>query len=720
MRNFICTFMALLIFNTAFSQNNKGNSVDSPTNVLDSVLVKSYLKKIYFTKSSTAGIRLSLPLIETPQSIQVINHEIIKDQQAQNLNDLTKNLTGVINNNSYTSYTMRGFTNYYPNSFIIFDGFMGNMYQWSQMVQLYNIDKVEMIAGPASALYSVGTPGGVMNMVTKKPLDEKQYSFTITTGSWNLFDVSADLGGAIDKHKKLLYRFNIGYNTANSFRPYQFNRNLLIAPSLVYNFSDKTNISLDLVNNDNHTRFAYDRGGLVFMNPDSTYNFNRALSSFVHNSPSDFGHINSNSITLKFNHAFTSNFRLTYLSRFVNNHFDMGEHYGTMYGDHYLTHLDTLERRYDKWLYTPYNLQNSIFTTFDFGKSNFKNSLITGIDYQLYGATKNQYIDDVAAPISISNPDYSKDDFTKYPVPDQYENDRQDTKQLGLYLQDLISIKEKFKLLLSGRYEHFLWINKPLSSANWSQTNDSSVANVFLPRIGLVYTLDKSNTLYGSYCESFNPQYDNTRGSGGPFPPQKGKQIELGFKAQIVEGKLFTTLALYHIDYINVLKSDPTDPSGKKQIAVPGLSSRGIELTAQGNLGDFNIIGGYAYNRVVFSANSPLGVKGGRYDNAANHVANIWIKYVLPNKSNSNKWSISFGGKYIGDRVGSGFNQHFLMPAYALFDAAIGYSMQDFSFDLIGNNLFNQKYVLGAYYSDLQVPMGTPLNWKFSIRYSIK
>lgn len=694
--------------------------LNETTKELEPVVVKANTRNKYVKSLSTSGTRLSLKLIETPQTIQVITSEVIKDQQAQNLNDVSKNMTGVVNNNMYTSFTMRGFTNYYPNSFITFDGFVGNMYQWSQMVQLYNIDRVEMIAGPASALYSVGSPGGVMNMSTKRPLNKETYSFNISTGSWNLIDVSADLTGSLSKNKKLLYRFNAGYNHANSFRPFQYNQNLVIAPSLTYNFNDKTNLNLDFVNADNKTRFAYDRGGLVFMNSDSTYNFKGALNKFVHNSPQDYGKINSSSLTLRFNHEFSKKFKLTYLSRLIRTYFDMGEHYGNDYGDHYLTQLDSLPRRYDKWTYKPYNIQNSAFTTAIFGKESFKQTLVTGIDYQHYGATQNKYIDDVAPSLSVANPDYSKDNFNRYPLPVQYENDRQDTRQIGLYFQDLISINDKFKVLLAGRYENFLWINKPLSTENWSQTNDSSKVSVFLPRVGLVYTLTNSQSVYGSYCESFNPQYNNNRGAGGPFPPQKGKQYEFGYKALYFGGRLMMTAALYSIDYVNILKPDPADPSGQKQIAVPGLTSRGAEITTQGNIKQFSIIAGYAYNHVVFLGNSPLGVKGGRYDNAPGHIANFWIKYAIPDNVQLKGINISLGGKYVGNRVGSGLNQHFLMPAYFLLDAAINYHVKNFDFDLNGYNLLNTKYVLGAYYSDLQVPMGTPMNWKFSMRYTIK
>src|SRR5690606_174296 len=149
---------------------------------------------------------------------------------------------------------------------------------------------------------------------------------------WNLADFSVDLGGPLTKSKKLLYRFNVGYNTGNSFRPYQFTRNLLIAPSLTYKISDKTDINLDYVYAFNKARFAYDRGGLVFMNPDSTYNWNGALSKFVHNSPADYSTINTHFVTFRVNHEFNDNIKLTYLSRYKSTVFDMGEHYGVYYG----------------------------------------------------------------------------------------------------------------------------------------------------------------------------------------------------------------------------------------------------------------------------------------------------------------------------------------------------------------------------------------------------
>lgn len=698
--------------------------LNETTKELEPVVVKAVNQKKYVSGISTAGTRLPLTIAETPQTIQVIPQQIIQDQQAQNLNDVAKNLTGVISNNMYTSYTMRGFLNSYYNQFITFDGYIGNPYFWNQMVQLYNIDHVEEIAGPASALYSTGSPGGVINMVTKKPLENAAYSFNISTGSWGLVDAAADLGGALSKDKKLLYRFNIGFNNQNSFRDRIFNTNYVIAPSLLYKFSDNSTLSADFVSTYNQQRDGEDHGGYVLMKPDSTYDWKNINIKFNFGSPADYSRILNNSITLKFNHRFSDKVQFTFMSRYLHQNLHSGEIYGYYWGDNYLTSLpDSMTRGYNKWDYKNFNTQNSIFFTINIGNKKFQQTIVAGADYQRLGDIHNRYVSDVAPSVSFINPDYSQDNFNFAINENTNVYDAlSSTRQFGAYVQDLISVNDKLKILLAGRYDNYYYTIRPnAADASSYLTNDTSSAHVFLPRVGIVYSLNKNHSVYGSYCQSFQPQYSNLKPSGGPFPPQKGKQYEIGYKGLFFNGRLLSSLALYSIKFVNILQTDPNDPSGVRQIVIPGLTSNGVELTFQGNINsEWSIIAGYAYNHVVFTENSPLGVKGGRYDNAPNHVANFWAKYAMPQKSPLNGLSMSLGGKYVGNRVGSSYNQYFLMPAYFIPDAAVNYNINSFNIGFNAYNLLNKHYAVGYYSSDLMVQVGAPLNWKLSVRYSIK
>ena len=708
----------------AGEKTNIDFKLNEATKELEPVTIKANAARKYIRNSSTSGTRLPLSLVETPQTIQVITNEIIKDQQAQTLNDVAKNMTGVIVNNMYTSYTMRGFLNSYYNQFITFDGYIGNPYFWNQMVQLYNIDHVEEIAGPASALFSTGSPGGVINMVTKKPLENAAYSFNLSTGSWGLIDASADLGGLLLKNKKLLYRLNIGFNNQNSFRDRIFNTNYVVAPSLLYKFSDRTTLSADFVSTYNQQRDGEDHGGYVLMKPDSSYDWKKINTKFNFGSPADYSRIYNNAITLKFNHQFSDNVQLTFMSRYLHQSLNSGEIYGYYWGDNYLTALpDSMTRGYDTWSYKNYNFQNSFFSTIKFGKGNFKQTFVVGADYQRLADIHNRYISDAAPSISFTNPDYGNDNFNfAININTNVYDALSSTRQLGVYVQDLISVNDKLKILLAGRYDNYYYTIRPnAADASSYLTNDTSNTHVFLPRVGIVYSVNKNNSFYASYCQSFQPQYSNLKPSGGPFPPQKGKQYELGYKGLFFDGKLLSSLALYSISFVNVLQTDPSDPSGVRQIAIPGLTSNGAEITLQGSINkQWSIIAGYAYNHVVFSDNSPLGSKGDRYDNAPEHVSNFWVKYSLPEKTALKGLSVSAGGKYVGDRVGSSYNQHFLMPAYFIPDAAVNYNINRFNIGFNAYNLFNKKYAVGYYSSDLMVQVGAPLNWKLSIRYTIK
>ena len=700
------------------------------TRMLHEVDINSNKLKKFADTISSSGLRMNLPIVQTPQSVQVITHDVIQDQQAQTLNDVTKNMVGVIANNNFSSFTMRGFSSIestYSNNFITFDGMLGNPYYWQQLLPLYNIENVENIGGPAAALYSVGTPGGVINMTTKRPLEQAAYSFNVTTGSWGLIDASADLGGPLSKNKKLTYRLNIGYNNQNSYRAYQYTENLVIAPSLSYKFNEKTSIDVDYVYAGYNTRVFEDAGGALLMNKDSTFNWKGVNKNTIFYSPDDYGTVKNSYATLSFKHKFSDHFKLNFISRLTESSLYSNQTTGNYFNsgpntNDFMSIPDSMYRQYIIWNDKSYNFINSLYTTETFGGEHFKNTIITGIDYQLYGS-KDYYVQGAATTLSFTNPNYSMDAFSNYPISAAsfVEDQKQQTTQLAGYVQDLISIGNHIKVLLAGRYENFMWIERPNGSDNYTQVNDSSKAHVFIPRAGLVYSFNKWHSVYASYCESYSPQYDNSRNNGGPFPPQIGQQTEVGDKLFWLNGKLMTTIALYSIYWENILGPTPTPTNPNHESVIPGLTSQGIELSAMGNVKQFNLIGSYAYNNEVFATNSPLGNKGDRYDNSPRSIANLWVKYSFKDNSKLKRFSISIGGKYVGDRLGSTLlAPHYLMPAYFLLDAAINYSYKKFNFSLNGYNLLNATYITGWYASDFMAQVGTPLNWKLSIRYTIK
>ncbi|HVM88009.1 MAG TPA: TonB-dependent receptor [Puia sp.] len=695
---------------------------------LEPVTVKGTRKNKYVAKTSSSGLRMPLDLVETPQSIQVIPQQVILDEQAQNLNDLTKNMVGVINNNNYSSFTMRGFSSLAAtstNNFITTDGFLGNMYYWQQSPFLYNIDRVENIGGPDAALYSVGTPGGIINMVTKKPLDHPYYSFNITTGSWGLIDASVDLAGPLTKNKKLQYRLNIGFNNQNSVAAYQYSNNIVIAPSIAYQFSDKTSISLDYVRNDYNTREFEYWGGALLMKPDSTYDWKNIKRTSAFYSTSDYAVTHNNSLSMTFNHEFSKTFKLTLQSRYTHSSLNSAGFSGTFYaGENYFTsYPDSVPFQYVQYFDKSYNFITSLFTTETFGNDKFKQTFVTGIDFQDYGGKDYYGIWETPDSGSFFNPGSNHFYYSPLVYPDSnaeyLQNNKNHTIQFGPYAQDLISIGKHIKMLAALRYETYSWKISPLGMQIYATNYDTSTAHVFIARGGFVYSFNKNQTAYASFNESYQPQYNNARGYGGPFKPTIAQQEEIGFKQIFFNGKMMATVAAYNIYYKNILEPSATNPN--LLVLVPGLFSRGAELTVQGNLNQWSVFGSYAYNHITFAANSPLGTKGQRYDNSPTSIANFHVKYRFENSSPIKGLSIMSGGQFVGKLLGSAQDApKFLQPGYFLLDAGINYQIKRFDFSLNGYNITNKVYVPGYYASDFMVMPGNPFNWKFSIRYTIK
>lgn len=680
--------------------------------VLQEVIVTGRTNN-YKQNNSSLATRTDAPLIEIPQSAQVISQQAIKDKQAFTLNEITPVMTGVKANNNMGGFSMRGFTGYYPfdASFITFNGIRGNLYLWSQQPLLYNIQSVEVLRGPASVLFSEGMPGGVINFTTKKPQVENRFEFNASYGSWNMARISADATGAISKNKKLLYRAIIGYDRSNSFRDYQKVENIFIAPSLTYQFSDKTNLNVEVNYADAKTVQQYDRGTYVKKLADGSYDFNYYPDNLTVQSPSDFGKTKNTSATLMFNHRMNDNLSLTVVQRYIHNTFNFADHFVSG-----AIRNDSISRSYQIWDYKQFSWQTTAFVNYKLKTGKVSHSFLAGLDYNNFGWTNNDYRNSPTTRISILNPNYTNDVPAVNPADDYYDDNKQTTNLVGGYLQDQLSLGDKFKILLSIRHDSYKLKQTPLSSKDDLQ-GDSSDATAWMPRAGIVYLPSPDMSFYGSYNKSFNPQLSNSGGGGGPFPPRTAEQFEIGYKGEFFKNALSAMVSLYNINYHNILAADPLPTNPNHQAVVDGTRSQGIEITLQGNIKDLSIIAGYAYNDHVLTSDNTLGKKGNRYVNAPRNVANAWMKY---NFTKSLKGlGIGAGARYMSDQVGNLANQDFLIPASTVIDAAINYGINRFNFQFNVNNLTNKRYFNGGLSRVTVASLGNPVNFRLGVSYII-
>ncbi|MET3020966.1 TonB-dependent siderophore receptor [Flavobacterium hydatis] len=713
------SLFALLIIGQVVFAQHKTPKDNAKTEELDNITIYGKKEKRYNDTISSIATRTATKLIDIPQSIQVISKDIWKDQGGLNLNEVSRNMVGVANTTPYSSFSMRGFNNY-GDAYLLTNGMKGTLYHYSQKVLLYNLDQVEIMRGPASVMYAVGNPGGVINLTTKQPLDKARYEVNFTTGSWNLFTGFADATGPLTKDKKLKYRLVVGGENSDSYRNFQYMKNLLITPTLQYDFSENTSLNVDYTYLTMNSRFQYDRGTYIKKKADGSYDFDNVDPNFTTQGSPSFGKDKNSSASLTFKHKFNDKLSFALMSRYVRRNLDMLDVYG--FGPLNATQ-DSIPREGTTWKFNTQWIANTAFLKYNFKTSKFiSHELIVGADIIQDRVLKNLYVSKVYPSLSIDNPDYSQDAIVindpNVPLGDEgMDNNTKVTNNYAGFIQDQISIGEKWKLNLAVRYNEYRYKQKPVDELDATGVEITSDANAWIPRVGLVYELKKNIALYASYTESFEPQNNNNVGAGGPFPPKKGKQYEVGYKGDFFSNRLSTTLALYDIDYVNILVADPSDPNKKRRIAIPGLNSKGIEVSVQGIITqNWSVIGSYSYNEVKYLSKTSIGNVGDRPLNAPKYVGNVWVEYNFTETILKNL-KLGAGIRFQGNTLGGSYrDDSLLLPAYSYIDMSANYRYKNYIVGVTANNITDKLYFPGAY-GTTSLFTGTPQNIRLNLGF---
>ena len=253
----------------------------------------------YANTTSFLAAKTSSALQDVPQSLSYVTKELALDQAAFRLNDVVKNISGVNQFSFYNDITIRGYrVSGQRNSGMLVNGMRAFTSFWKQQL-IPHIERVEVIKGPASALFGNASPGGTINRVTKKPLAEQRQSISATVGSFNTFRTVGDFTGSMSKDQTLLYRLNLGYENSGNFRDLQFDKNIIVAPSFSFRTNNRTNLNFDIVYQGPEGRL--DRGHAVFGNGDLfSVPITRAL-----NAANDFLEEESINATISLRHQLT-------------------------------------------------------------------------------------------------------------------------------------------------------------------------------------------------------------------------------------------------------------------------------------------------------------------------------------------------------------------------------------------------------------------------------
>ncbi|GJD19483.1 ferrichrome-iron receptor [Rivularia sp. IAM M-261] len=631
------------------------------------LIVTGELSTGYSVPNASTATKTDTLLRDIPGSIQVIPRQILEEQNTTRIQDALQNVSGVNRQGNYGGtdaggYNIRGFAQ--EGNFR--NGLADNDFYSS--VDTANIERIEVLKGPASVLFGQVEPGGIINVITKQPLSTPYYSADFSVGNYAFYRPSFDFSGPLTADGSLLYRLNLAYQNAGSFRDFNFTERVFVAPVITWNISDSTSLTFDLEYQNNN--YLFDRGLPSVGNRPAPIPISRLIGL-----PESIYDDNTFRAGYRLEHKFSKDWQLRNAFSFVS-----GQSGGTYAIGGYELVDNQLAPIYvgrDDFSRETYTLQTELVGRFKTGSVVHQPLLGVELRRNVWNYTSFDVPDPIL--LDIFNPNY---DVELPAIPDEKTfsyTTRRDT--LGIYLQDQITFAENLKLLVGGRFDAFY-------REDDFGTPEQESLTAFSPRFGIVYQPIKPISVYASYTQSFQPdRFLGRSATNTPFKPTTGTQYEVGIKADISE-RLSATLAAYEITKTNVLTSDPNDPD--LSIQVGEQKSRGIELDISGEiLPGWNIIASYAYIDAITSEDNNIPV-GNRLINVPEHAASLWTSYELQS-GDFKGLGFGLGLYYVGDRNADLENTS-ILPSYFRTDSAIYYKRDNWKLALNFRNLFNETY----------------------------
>lgn len=688
------------------------------TNTLQEVVVLG--KKLI--DHSSVLTRTTTPLQDIPQSIQSIGRTTIEQQQIYTVDEAMKNVAGV-NPSSSGTYNFRGYTTSTRNFLV--NGQNGNPYPEGVAPLLANIERVEVIHGASSIFYGSGAIGGNINLITKQPKKDFTVRGSAGLGSFNLYRVLSDVTGSINKSKSLYYIAGLGYQNGGRFTNDYKNRNLQLYGSLKWEINKKTNwlVNLNYSNDRNSSNVLAE----VPIFDGQLYSVS---NKFNYLSEDAFYKGNNFQVQSSLEHKFGANWTGNLLLNYARGSSDRKQYDLLSFADGQTQAVEryiTIQKiNYPSLVIDPY--VNGTFTV-----AGIKNQIVAGMNVTINRSYyPNGILQFSATTLNIENPDRSPFDRSTA-IPYLFSSEEKFTNNtVGGYIQNQIELSQRVKILAGLRYNNYFRryradsISYDLQNYQTEPFIELPERNeAFIPRVGLVYQPFKTTSFYADYNRGFIPQYGNYTTTGGPFKPETSNQFEFGFKGEFFNKTFMPTFAIYQNTKKNVLtpatlSRDRNDPLFGLLRTLGEVQSKGYEIGITGNfIKNLSVIANYSYNDVkITESNRPTEINQ-RFNNSPKNIANFWLAY---DNAFTKGLQLGFGSRYTSKRFFENKAETedvLVLPEYFVTDAFIGYSLNKYTIQLNGNNIFNRNYAQGSAGSYAYIP-GTPRNFLLTLRFDLK
>lgn len=643
-------------------------------------------------KANSSTTKSDTPLFETSQSVSVLTRELLDSRQVTTLNEALQTVAGVsagsLGRRGWDDFTIRGQT---ANDSIYIDGLRLGQANWFAQ-ETYGVERIDVLKGPASINFGQVQPGGVVNMVSKRPRAENFNEIGFTAGSYNYLQGTFDMGRVLSKSGKSAFRLNGMMSDQDDPTDFVYSKTRYLAPSLSLDLGPDTEFTILTA----YTEREYMRQQGVPLRGSLLPNINGTLPrSFFVGEPS-FGPYDAHqgSIGYALTHQFASGWKLRQNFRAQDMHMTGRAVFHLATGTSLLA--NQRDQRRDPRLQDVQENTLALDTNIErvFKAGSVEHTVMVGLDLN-HDKLRNAGTTCTIGNLNIFNPVYG----VPVTCPAARTSDSTTTlSYAALYLRDQIKFDERWRLNLAMRYDDVR--NEAVNNLTKVSTTTSSSATT--GNAALMYVLNKNLAPYVSYATSFTP-LSGVDFSGAQFTPEEGRQGELGVKLQSSDGRISGTLARYELARRNVLVADPDHTGFNVQTGEQRTKGFEAEMAADLKNG-WSVVAAYAYTDAFLASDTTASRVGRPLQNVPRHAYSVWSNYNFSGGL-LNGLGFGLGVRHEGEKTSPTVS--YSVPAYTVADASISYAGNGYRVSLIVKNLFDKDYYAGVLNNNV-VPLGTP------------
>ena len=655
----------------------------------------------YQPLTSSSATLTTMPLMDIPQVVNTVSDKVLEDQHATTLDEALYNVSNVVQTNTLggtqDAFVRRGFGANRDGS-IMTNGLK------TVLPRSFNAatSRVEVLKGPASTLYGILDPGGLINVVTKRPQTTFGGSISATSSSFGGGTGDFDVTGPIEG-TRLAYRLIGEYQNEDYWRNFGKEKSTFISPSLTW-FGDDATVSVLYSHRDYKTPF--DRGTIFDLNTKKPVNVSRETrfdEPFnITDGESDLAQLNAE---YRLNSAWTAKFDYSFSQDKYSDNQSRVMAYDAATGN--LTRrVDATQGSTQKMHSTRADLQGNLDI------AGFYNEILTGVSYENYDLLRTDMIRcKNVKDFNIYNPTYGNaSECTTVSASDSDQTIKQES--YSAYVQDALYLTDKWLAVAGVRYQYY---TEYAGKGRPFNENTDSTDEQWTPKFGMVYKLTPSVSLFGNVAQSFMPQY-SIASYIGDLPPETSTAWEVGAKFDLFDG-VTANISLFDIHKRNVMYSEIV---GDETVAKTAgrVRSQGVEMDIAGTLtSNMNVIASYSYTDAKVLEDPEYA--GKPMPNVPRHTGSVFLTYDIRNMPGGNTLTLGGGGHGVNRRSATNGADYYL-PGYFVADAFAAYKMKlqyPVTLQLNVKNLFDKTYYTSSIgTNNLGNQIGDPREVQFTVK----